>query len=89
MTEWIITNDFVGGDAWTQGPSGGGMTRDGILGHPDAVEFMLLDGDGRVRYSGYLAGEDYFAPLDDFGMPNAGCESVMYREKGKLIWEHL
>ena len=89
MTEWVITNDFIGDDAGTQGPSGGGTTRDGILGHPDAVEFMLLDGDGRVRYSGYLAGEDYFAPLDDFGMPNAGCESVMYREKGKLIWEHL
>jgi hypothetical protein len=65
------------------------MTRDGILGHPDAVEFMLLDDDGRVCYSGYLVGEDYFAPLDDFGMPNAGCVSVMYREKGKLIWEHL
>ena len=89
MTEWIITNDFIGDDAGTQGPSGGGMTRADILGHPDAVEFMLLDDDGRVCYSGYLAGEDYFAPLDDFGMPNAGCVSVMYREKGKQIWEHL
>lgn len=89
MTEWIITNDFIGDDAGTQGPSGGGMTRADILGHPDAVEFMLLDDDGRVCYSGYLAGEDYFAPLDDFGTPNAGCVSVMYREKGKQIWEHL
>ncbi len=42
-------------------------------------EFRMLDDDGIVYYHGYNLG-DSFAPLDDFGRPNAGCVSIQYKD---------
>lgn len=44
--------------------------------------FRMTDGDGETCYRGRLLGDpdsqDGFAPLDDFGMPNAGCTDIEY-----------
>lgn len=47
------------------------------------TKFRMLDDDGEVYYVGYLVaedwgGEDHFGPLDDFGMPNAGCTEIQF-----------
>jgi hypothetical protein len=46
-------------------------------------KFRLLDGDDEVTYTGRFIGDersqDAFGPLDDFGMPNAGCTTIEYR----------
>ena len=46
--------------------------------------FRMLDDDGELYYVGRIILDDNtsgFEPLDDFGMPNAGCTSIEYREK--------
>jgi len=46
--------------------------------------FRMTDDDGEVYYVGRIILDDNtsgFEPLDDFGMPNAGCTSIEYREK--------
>lgn len=46
--------------------------------------FRMYDDDGELYYSGriiiadYADGEAAFAPLDDFGTPNAGCTEIRY-----------
>jgi len=52
--------------------------------------FRLLDDDGEVYYLGVSndsESENAFAPLDDYGMPNAGCTEIQYLRNGK--WETL
>ena len=48
----------------------------------------MKDDDGNLYYEGLIFG-DYmgFEPLDEFGMPNAGCTIIEYNIKGK--WERL
>lgn len=53
---------------------------DGFTAH-----FKLYDDDDELYYSGYLKGnlagsEEAFAPLDNYGEPNAGCTLIKYRE---------
>ena len=50
--------------------------------------FRMKDDDGNLYYEGLIFG-DYmgFEPLDEFGMPNAGCTIIEYNIKGK--WERL
>ena len=50
-------------------------------------KFRMLDDDGMVYYVGYSNDSSSFQPLDDFGMPNAGCTDIQYLENGK--WESL
>ena len=50
-------------------------------------KFRMLDDDDTVYYEGYSNNSSSFAPLDDFGMPNAGCTDIQYYEDGK--WESL
>ena len=54
-------------------------------------KFRMLDDDGNLYYEGYsndCNSEKAFAPLDDFGMPNAGCTEIQYKNNlGK--WETL
>jgi hypothetical protein len=40
-------------------------------------KFKMYDGDDELYYSGRIIG-DYsgFEPLDDYGMPNAGCTDI-------------
>lgn len=49
-------------------------------------KFRMLDDDGEVYYEGFCNRES-FQPLDDFGMPNAGCTMIEYQNNGK--WELL
>lgn len=98
MTEWTITIDNLADpDAKPAtnanavgiiGPSGATKTADQIRFHHDAVQFRLLDDDDEVYYVGFMVGnENEFAPLDDFGKPNAGCTSIQYLKEGS--WETL
>lgn len=60
-----------------------------IKNHPEAKQFRMYDDDGELYYSGYYVGpgEEEFAPLDDFGTPNAGCTEIHYLEDGE--WKQL
>ena len=77
---WKITKDHIGsGAAGTEGPSDLDPTITNNREH-----FVMKDGDGEVYYEGDIYGEfDGFEPLDDFGMPNAGCEAIFY--KGEML----
>jgi hypothetical protein len=85
MTSWTITKDLLGNgeENGVTGPRNAALNADEIKAHPDAVEFRMKDDDGEVYYYGKLVGDDLFAPLDDFGMPNAGCTSVEVKEDGQ------
>ena len=42
-----------------------------------ATEFRMYDDDGTLYYQGMIFGDfTGFEPLDDFGMPNAGCTEI-------------
>lgn len=79
---WIITEDYVsdGEDVGVCGPRGISSEmlaklKAGRAGEP----FELYDDDGELYYRGrvILGGcESEFAPLDEFGTPNAGCTEI-------------
>lgn len=57
---------------------------------PLPFKFRMLDDDGEVYYLGQSNDADSeaaFAPLDDYGMPNAGCTEIQYLRNGR--WETL
>ena len=89
---WIITKDKVseGADEGVAGPRG---LEDKVflrLKAGEGLKWRMRDDDGEVYYEGRYIGdtsEDLFAPLDDFGMPNAGCTDIEYFENGK--WEYI
>ena len=98
MTQWTITKDNLaepGAEPAASnsnavgliGPKRATLTAEQIVAHPDAKQFRLLDDDGAVYYEGYVVGEDEFAPLDDFGEPNAGCSCIQILESGE--WKQL
>ena len=86
MTQWTVTKDLLAepdapagtnrNAAGVVGPSAATLTAEQITSHPRAVRFRMRDDDGELCYEGAMVGDDLFAPLDDFGMPNAGCTSV-------------
>lgn len=49
------------------------------------TKFRMRDDDGILYYEGRILidgdedGEELFGPLEDFGMPNAGCTEIQYR----------
>lgn len=89
-TEWVITRSYPaagdGGAVGVVGPRGAALTERQIAGHPDAKRFRLFDDDGTLYYEGFLVGDDEFAPLDDFGEPNAGCTGEQVLEDGEWKW---
>jgi len=50
------------------------------------MRFRMYDDDRVLYYEGYLVGDDWFAPLDDFGGPNAGCAGIKVLEDGQWNW---
>ncbi len=55
-------------------------------------EFRMLDDDRNVVYSGLSSdweSENAFAPLDDFGTPDAGCTMIEYKNPNTKAWEPL
>jgi hypothetical protein len=87
---WIIARvtDDSGLDAsevGIMGPRGMTATADQLRSEGQA--FRMYDDDGVLYYEGYCLG-DMFAPLDDFGMPNAGCTTIKYKAANGT-WESL
>jgi len=97
MNAWTITKDyFADPDAkrgtnsnavGMTGPHGipTALTAKKIAEHPDAKPFRMLDDDNTLCYEGFLIGDDDFAPLDDFGEPNAGCTRIQVLENGAWV----
>lgn len=59
-------------------------------------KFRMYDDDGELMYEGEGNCLDHddgfgFEPLDDFGMPNAGCTEIHWHnpEAGEDVWELL
>ena len=70
---WSITRDYIGNGAET------GLTgpRNKSRHTENETEFRMYDDDGELYYAGKIWGDfDGFEPLDDFGMPNAGCTEI-------------
>lgn len=93
---WVITKDYIedGHANGTMGPKWVTLSEEHIRKH--GKKFRMYDDDGELYYEGYnIENEDPgpfesdpgFEPLDDFGMPNAGCTYIEYLENGK--WEAL
>jgi len=87
---WLITKDFfpVPGTKSRVGFSSPGYSeekRDQLI-----YQFRMLDDDKNVYYAGLSSdceSESAFNPLDDLGMPDAGCTEIQYMRAGK--WETL
>ena len=101
MYGWIITKDLLWDEdsEWnkrhgmknnkgTIGPSGTILDKGTIV--TMGKKFRLKDDDGEIYYEGMIFESDMtettgFEPLDEFGMPNAGCTSIEYLENGKWV----
>ena len=92
-TQWTITQDLIADPsakpgtncnaAGMVGPRDATLTADEIISHPKAAPFTMYDDDGELYYRGMIVGPDDYAPLDDFGMPNAGCTEIRIARKGR------
>ena len=95
MNAWVITTDFFANSnaepgtnanaAGITGPSDNRLTADQIVNHPEAKMFRIYDDDYELYYEGFLIGDE-FAPLDDFGEPNAGCTAIQVFENNVWTW---
>ena len=98
---WIIDRDYCpDGEPGTNlnakgvtGPRGVDAASLTALAGGFGARFRMFDDDGHLTYSGRLLGdpdsEDGFAPLDDFGMPNAGCTYIEYLDADTGEWNQL
>ena len=84
---WIITEDLLNNDDGTTGPIDILSEINIRLINGEGREFRLLDDDNILYYRGRLIGGNGFEPLDDFGLPNAGCTTVQY--KSGNTWKSL
>ncbi len=87
---WIITKDHIAegiedSDVGVCGPRESNGEADDLVADGEGRLFRMYDDDGILYYTGRLydtTGEygeaACYAPLGDFGMPNAGCTSVKY-----------
>lgn len=85
---WLITKDHVsdGDDERVFGPRNSAFNPKYIMDHPGKQAFKMYDDDGELYYEGFIVieeddGELDFAPLDEFGMPNAGATEIHYQNK--------
>ena len=86
---WVISSDLTSpsGDEGLTGPFDLHPEIQLRLAKGEGREFRLLDDDKKVYYLGKIVGSEGFEPLDDFGMPNAGCTIIQYRSSDR--WETL
>lgn len=101
MYGWIIDKDLIATPGAAPGTNDNAVGLTGPSGISDALlaslkggaghRFQMRDDDNNLCYEGRLIGdndsEDGFAPLDDFGLPNAGCTSIAY--KRGAVYEQL
>jgi hypothetical protein len=80
---WVITKDYINNDR----ESGLTGPHNKSIYTANEANFRMLDDDGNLYYEGTIWG-DYsgFEPLDDFGMPNAGCTGIQYKDSGEWEW---
>ncbi|MBO88162.1 MAG: hypothetical protein CMP14_01460 [Rickettsiales bacterium] len=84
---WIITKDKISSDdVGTTGPASNNSELEKSLKAGKGQEFKMFDDDQTLYYEGLIVG-DYtgFEPLDDFGMPNAGCTAIAYKNKSNVF----
>jgi len=89
MYGWIITRDVLfkkgNNEEWetdATGTMGGHDTTFTKEENLKGVTFQMFDDDMNLYYEGKIIGDyDGFEPLDDFGMPNAGCTLIWYDGK--------
>lgn len=71
---WVVDKDLISG-----GRDAGVCSVNFNDQVPLTHKFALFDDDGNRYYEGrtnYDKGPDAFAPLDDWGEPNAGCTAI-------------
>lgn len=98
---WILDVDTIYDPVTDEGGPAVGLVGPRLI-HPEIEQllreghgdrFRMLDDDGMVYYEGRIAGRDtnhfMFAPLDDFGRPNAGCTTIEYQHPVSKGWEPL
>jgi hypothetical protein len=110
MTAWIITKDKIESDSvGVTGPRIATDADVKRLKAGEGKRFRMLDDDGEIYYygrqleysecteeyeQGMFGSESDFAPLDNYGGPNAGCTEIQFDNgvkdsKGKVVWETL
>jgi hypothetical protein len=96
---WLITRDVLhdngeieDNEAGVAGPAGMSPDQLRALEAGKGTPFRMYDDDGELLYEGRLLtmqhgdeGNYDLSPLDDFGMPNAGCTRIDVYRNGK--WE--
>ena len=84
---WIINEDKIfGEDVGIKGPRLIDTKLENLLKAGEGREFKLFDDDGELYYTGRIVGKfGGFEPLDDFGMPNAGCTEIAYKNKNNVF----
>lgn len=85
---WIITEDHITDEELTNavgaiGPYDVTEKQQEALMNGKGRTFYMYDDDKELYYKGRIIGtdgDDYnaFRPLDDFGLPNAGCTLIKY-----------
>jgi hypothetical protein len=85
---WLITEGSpdIGLDVetGTKGPRDILDSLEALLDNGSGEQFRMYDDDGEWYYTGRIVGEyDGFEPLDDYGMPNAGCTEIKFLSDGK------
>ena len=84
---WAITKDhLVDQLVGTVGPVNSPLDFAEIIKHYSRQYFKMRDDDDNLYYEGYYVCldeefDDPFAPLDDFGTPNAGAVHIAYRQE--------
>lgn len=92
---WMITKDvFRGVDAKAVfGPSGATDEQCARLRAGEGKAFRMLDDDGELCYEGRIidsdgTADDEFSPLDGYGTPDAGANTIEYRNAAGA-WEAI
>lgn len=81
---WIIDIDYIADKTASSGTNANakGMKSRNYKEGCANYKFRLLDDDGQVYYAGRSDDDSSFAPLDCFGLPNAGCTVIQYWQSG-------
>lgn len=85
---WKITKDRIFDPSMDERPAVGFSSRN-YDGRELPHQFRMKDDDGEIYYYGRSSSDSSFAPLDDFGMPNAGCTTIEYYNQKTKKWEIL
>lgn len=87
---WIITHSYIEDATWgvktpvkVVGPRTASDADVARLVAGEGIRFKLYDDDDELYYEGRELNDISFAPLDDYGMPNAGAAHLKYLDPNK------